>query len=135
MSESDSVPMPIVLIDQDSDPESTIVQVSFGDRLGALLDTVKLLLFLFERVGLLDMVKLLLFPVEVTLSSNISFYATDESTKRLGLACCEGNCYYRELGQTNEIFYHKVVRNAFVMIMFSVCGSNTIFFDTSCHLV
>jgi len=36
----DSVPMPIVLIDQDSDPEATIVQLSFGDRLGALLDTV-----------------------------------------------------------------------------------------------
>ncbi|GAU18003.1 hypothetical protein TSUD_51130 [Trifolium subterraneum] len=36
----DSVPMPIVLIDQDSDCEATIVQLSFGDRLGALLDTV-----------------------------------------------------------------------------------------------
>lgn len=36
----DSVPMPIVLIDQDSDSEATIVQLSFGDRLGALLDTV-----------------------------------------------------------------------------------------------
>lgn len=34
--------MPIVLIDQDSDPDATIVQVSFGDRLGALIDTVKL---------------------------------------------------------------------------------------------
>lgn len=43
VQESDSVPMPIVLIDQDSDPEATIVQVSFGDRLGALLDTMKAL--------------------------------------------------------------------------------------------
>lgn len=49
MQESDSVPMPIVLIDQDSHPESTIVQVSFGDRLGALLDTVKLLPFLLLK--------------------------------------------------------------------------------------
>lgn len=32
--------MPIVLIDQDSDPDATIVQLSFGDRLGALIDTV-----------------------------------------------------------------------------------------------
>lgn len=40
LEENDSIPMPIVLIDQDSDPEATIVQVSFGDRLGALLDTV-----------------------------------------------------------------------------------------------
>jgi hypothetical protein len=32
--------MPVVLIDQDSDPDATIVQLSFGDRLGALLDTV-----------------------------------------------------------------------------------------------
>ncbi|KAI4352912.1 hypothetical protein L6164_007119 [Bauhinia variegata] len=39
----DSVPTPIVLIDQDSDPDATIVQLSFGDRLGALLDTVKAL--------------------------------------------------------------------------------------------
>ncbi|KAL5140213.1 ACT domain-containing protein ACR12 [Glycine soja] len=39
----DSVPMPIVLIDQESDSEATIVQLSFGDRLGALLDTMKAL--------------------------------------------------------------------------------------------
>ncbi|KAL3520887.1 hypothetical protein ACH5RR_019036 [Cinchona calisaya] len=37
------VPMPIVLIDQDSDSDATIVQVSFGDRLGALIDTMKAL--------------------------------------------------------------------------------------------
>ncbi|KAL3649684.1 ACT domain-containing protein acr12 [Castilleja foliolosa] len=36
---NDSVPMPIVLIDQDTDADATIVQVSFGDRLGALIDT------------------------------------------------------------------------------------------------
>lgn len=34
------VPKPIIVIDQDSDSDATIVQVSFGDRLGALLDTV-----------------------------------------------------------------------------------------------
>ncbi|MQM18037.1 hypothetical protein Taro_051018 [Colocasia esculenta] len=39
----DSVPVPIVLIDQDSDENSTIVQLSFGDRLGALFDTMKAL--------------------------------------------------------------------------------------------
>lgn len=42
--ETDTVPMPIVLIDQDSDSEATIVEVSFGDRLGALIDTVKSIL-------------------------------------------------------------------------------------------
>ncbi|KAI5648433.1 hypothetical protein M9H77_34438 [Catharanthus roseus] len=41
--ETDTVPMPIVLIDQDSDSEATIVEVSFGDRLGALIDTMKAL--------------------------------------------------------------------------------------------
>ncbi|XP_073305764.1 ACT domain-containing protein ACR12-like isoform X1 [Primulina huaijiensis] len=41
--ETDYVPMPIVLIDQDTDPDATIVQLSFGDRLGALLDTMKAL--------------------------------------------------------------------------------------------
>ncbi|MCL7049415.1 hypothetical protein MKW94_024907 [Papaver nudicaule] len=39
----ESVPVPIVLIDQDSDSEATLVQVSFGDRLGALIDTMKAL--------------------------------------------------------------------------------------------
>ncbi|XP_038690710.1 ACT domain-containing protein ACR12-like isoform X1 [Tripterygium wilfordii] len=39
--DDDYVPMPIVLIDQDSDSDATIVQLSFGDRLGALLDTIK----------------------------------------------------------------------------------------------
>lgn len=33
-------PKPIVLIDQDSDADATIVEISFGNRLGALLDTV-----------------------------------------------------------------------------------------------
>ncbi|XLT11704.1 hypothetical protein HN51_057394 [Arachis hypogaea] len=40
-----SVPMPIVLIDQDSDTEATIVQLSFGDRHRALIDMVT---WLFE---------------------------------------------------------------------------------------
>lgn len=39
--DADYVPMPIVLIDQESDSDATIVQMSFGDRLGALIDTVK----------------------------------------------------------------------------------------------
>lgn len=30
----------MVMIDQDADPEATIVQLSFGNRLGALIDTV-----------------------------------------------------------------------------------------------
>ncbi|KAI7733526.1 hypothetical protein M8C21_014943 [Ambrosia artemisiifolia] len=37
------IPIPIVLIDQDTDPSATIVQLSFGDRLGALIDTMKAL--------------------------------------------------------------------------------------------
>ncbi|OIW12966.1 hypothetical protein TanjilG_15415 [Lupinus angustifolius] len=39
----DTVPMPMVLIDQDSNFEATIVQLSFGDRLGALIDTMNAL--------------------------------------------------------------------------------------------
>ncbi|XP_063947828.1 ACT domain-containing protein ACR12 isoform X2 [Daucus carota subsp. sativus] len=39
--DADYVPMPIVHIDQDSDSDATMVQVSFGDRLGALIDTMK----------------------------------------------------------------------------------------------
>lgn len=34
------VPTPKVIIDQDSDPDATVVEITFGDRLGALLDTV-----------------------------------------------------------------------------------------------
>lgn len=41
-SEAEEEPKPIVLIDQDSDPKATTVEISFGDRLGALLDTVEL---------------------------------------------------------------------------------------------
>lgn len=36
-------PVPVVAIDQHTDPDSTIVELSFGDRLGALLDTTKAL--------------------------------------------------------------------------------------------
>lgn len=42
-SDGGTVPIPIVLIDQGSDPNATIVEISFGDRLGALLDTMKAL--------------------------------------------------------------------------------------------
>lgn len=37
---ADAVPTPKVIIDLDSDPDATIVEITFGDRLGALLDTV-----------------------------------------------------------------------------------------------
>lgn len=39
--EADVIPIPSVIIDQDSDPDATIVEITFGDRLGALLDTVQ----------------------------------------------------------------------------------------------
>ncbi|KAK4436731.1 ACT domain-containing protein ACR11 [Sesamum alatum] len=38
--ETDAIPTPVVIIDQDSDPDATIVEITFGDRLGALLDTM-----------------------------------------------------------------------------------------------
>ncbi|KAK7389480.1 hypothetical protein VNO78_24568 [Psophocarpus tetragonolobus] len=41
--ETDTIPIPIVIIDQDSDPEATVVEITFGDRLGALLDTMNAL--------------------------------------------------------------------------------------------
>ena len=39
-NDTDAIPTPKVIIDQDSDPNATIVEITFGDRLGALLDTV-----------------------------------------------------------------------------------------------
>ncbi|KAK4796354.1 hypothetical protein SAY86_028680 [Trapa natans] len=42
-SETDEIPTPKVIIDQDSDPNATIVEITFGDRLGALLDTMSAL--------------------------------------------------------------------------------------------
>ena len=39
-NETDTIPTPKVIIDQDSDPDATIVEITFGDRLGTLLDTV-----------------------------------------------------------------------------------------------
>ncbi|KAK6265091.1 hypothetical protein SCA6_020525 [Theobroma cacao] len=41
--DTDTVPTPKVIIDQDSDPDVTLVEVTFGDRLGALLDTMNAL--------------------------------------------------------------------------------------------
>ena len=38
--QDETLPTPIVIIDQESDPNATVVELSFGDRLGALLDTV-----------------------------------------------------------------------------------------------
>lgn len=42
-SECDTIPTPIVIIDQDSDPSATIVEITFGDRLGGLIDTMNAL--------------------------------------------------------------------------------------------
>ncbi|KAL5554499.1 hypothetical protein UlMin_041900 [Ulmus minor] len=42
-SDTDTVPIPKVIIDQDSDPDATVVEITFGDRLGALLDTMSAL--------------------------------------------------------------------------------------------
>ncbi|KAL6843254.1 hypothetical protein ACP4OV_026967 [Aristida adscensionis] len=42
-SNTDTVPIPKVIIDQDSDPDATIVEVTLGDRLGDLLDTMSAL--------------------------------------------------------------------------------------------
>ncbi|KAF3325792.1 ACT domain-containing protein DS12 [Carex littledalei] len=42
-SDTNTVPVPKVIIDQDSDPDATIVEITFGDRLGALLDTMSAL--------------------------------------------------------------------------------------------
>ncbi|CAN4098461.1 unnamed protein product [Withania somnifera] len=41
--ETTAVPTPKVIIDLDANPEATIVEVTFGDRLGALLDTMNAL--------------------------------------------------------------------------------------------
>ncbi|XP_070003905.1 ACT domain-containing protein ACR11-like [Nicotiana sylvestris] len=41
--ETSAIPTPKVIIDLDSDPDATVVEVTFGDRLGALLDTMNAL--------------------------------------------------------------------------------------------
>ncbi|KAL6586290.1 ACT domain-containing protein acr12 [Orobanche minor] len=73
--ENDYVPMPIVLIDQDSDPDATIVQVSFGDRLGALIDTMKAL----KDLGL-DVLKGTVTTENLITQTN--FFITRRSTGR-----------------------------------------------------
>nr|GME15530.1 ACT domain-containing protein DS12, chloroplastic [Ipomoea batatas] len=42
-SETAEIPTPKVILDLDSDPDATVVEVTFGDRLGALLDTMNAL--------------------------------------------------------------------------------------------
>lgn len=71
----DSIPTPVVLIDQDSDANATVVEVSFGDRLGALLDTMKAL----KDLGL-DVVK-----GSVTTAASVTktkFFITKSDTGR-----------------------------------------------------
>ncbi|KAL9462849.1 hypothetical protein AB3S75_000788 [Citrus x aurantiifolia] len=41
--DTDTIPTPKVIIDLDSDPDATVVEITFGDRLGALLDTMNAL--------------------------------------------------------------------------------------------
>ncbi|KAK8575491.1 hypothetical protein V6N13_033270 [Hibiscus sabdariffa] len=41
--DTDTVPTPKVIIDLDSDPDATVVEITFGDRLGALMDTMNAL--------------------------------------------------------------------------------------------
>ncbi|KAK4267644.1 hypothetical protein QN277_024397 [Acacia crassicarpa] len=41
--ETDVIPTPTVIIDQDSDADATVVEITFGDRLGALVDTMNAL--------------------------------------------------------------------------------------------
>ncbi|KAL6955682.1 ACT domain-containing protein acr11 [Sarracenia purpurea var. burkii] len=41
--DTDTIPTPSVVIDQDSDPDATVLEITFGDRLGALLDTMNAL--------------------------------------------------------------------------------------------
>ncbi|KAL9691025.1 hypothetical protein QQ045_011442 [Rhodiola kirilowii] len=42
-SKDTEIPTPKVIIDQDSDPNATVVEITFGDRLGLLLDTMNAL--------------------------------------------------------------------------------------------
>jgi UTP:GlnB (protein PII) uridylyltransferase len=63
-------PVPVVSIDQHSDPDSTIVELSFGDRLGALLDTSKAL----KNLGL-NVVKAQVTTDEASVAKN-KFYIT-----------------------------------------------------------
>jgi len=41
--ETEEIPTPKVIIDLDKDPDATVVEITFGDRLGALLDTMNAL--------------------------------------------------------------------------------------------
>jgi UTP:GlnB (protein PII) uridylyltransferase len=63
-------PIPMVTIDQHTDPDSTIVELSFGDRLGALLDTMKAL----KNLGL-NVVKAQVTTDETSTAKN-KFYIT-----------------------------------------------------------
>ncbi|KAL8099119.1 hypothetical protein AgCh_031702 [Apium graveolens] len=42
-SDIKKIPTPKVILDQDSDPDVTVVEITFGDRLGTLLDTMEAL--------------------------------------------------------------------------------------------
>ncbi|KAE9465431.1 hypothetical protein C3L33_02679, partial [Rhododendron williamsianum] len=94
--DNDYIPMPIVMIDQASDSDATIVQVSFGDRLGALIDTVKnnALIDLSVDTSVLDLGNLatgrkvedpdLLERIRLTIINNLLKYHP-ESSERLAM--------------------------------------------------
>lgn len=52
-SQETAVPTPKVIIDLDSNPDATVVEVTFGDRLGALVDTVGFIFFLIQVLNII----------------------------------------------------------------------------------
>ncbi|XP_044485333.1 ACT domain-containing protein ACR11-like [Mangifera indica] len=60
-SETDTFPTPKVIIDLDSDPDATVVEITFGDRLGALLDTANVYLDSSGKQNKFAITKVLLY--------------------------------------------------------------------------
>ena len=92
-ADSDKVPTPVVIIDQDSDPDATVVEVTFGDRLGALLDTV-----MNYSSSLLTCFFLALIKV---------FFLQMNALKNLGLNVVKANVYLDSSGKHNKFAITK----------------------------
>ncbi|KAG5523176.1 hypothetical protein RHGRI_035108 [Rhododendron griersonianum] len=79
--ETDSIPTPKVIIDQDSDPNATVVEITFGNRLGALLDTVRPFAFLFNDTGRKVEDPELLEAIRLTIINNLIEYHPESSSQ------------------------------------------------------
>ena len=105
--DTDTIPTPIVIIDQDSDQDATVVEITFGDRLGALLDTVQCYVFVFTKSSLtFHFWELFWVVLSVVISYNLHWMQMN-ALKNLGLNVVKANVFLDSSGKHNRFSITK----------------------------